>query len=79
MDRISRRFITPAVRREYDQLQRMDLTDDNIAQFIRDQYAHLNLDGNQIFQIFELLVNRQPNFEILKTSYTFETYLEIQF
>ena len=66
MTRFSRRTITPQIRDAYAQLLEHDPYDDDIARFIRDQYAGLNLDQNQIFQIFQMLVNRQPRFENLE-------------
>ena len=63
MLRFNRRTITQEVRDEYARLLDNNPNDDKITQFIRDQYARLNLDRDQIFQIFEMLVGRQPNFE----------------
>jgi len=63
MFRFNRRTITQEVRDAYTRLLDNDPNDDEIAQFIRDQYARLNLDRDQIFQIFQMLVDRQPNFE----------------
>ena len=52
MIRFNRGAITQDVRDEYARLLDNDPTDDDIAQFIRDQYARLNLDRDQILQIF---------------------------
>jgi len=40
-----------------------DQTDDNIVQFICERFARLNPDRNEIFQIFEILVDREPHFQ----------------
>ena len=78
MVRFSRKTIAQDDQDAYARLLDNDPTDDEIAQFIRDQYACLNPDRNQIFQIFQILVDLQPNFENPENVY-FETYLEIQF
>ena len=63
MVRLARGFITQEVRDLYAQLQREETSNDGIAQFIWDQFFRLNLDKNQFFFIFELLVSWRPNFE----------------
>ena len=63
MVRVTRRFITEEARDAFALVQRLDPSDEEITQFIRDHYAHVDLEENQIFQIFELLVGRDPQFE----------------
>ena len=63
MVRRSRRSISDEIRDAFALIQRLDPSDEEITQFIRDRYAHMDLVENQIFQIFELLVGRPPQFE----------------
>ena len=58
MVRFNRRTITQEDRDAYARFLDNVPTDDEIAQFIRDQYARLNPDRDQIFQIFQMLVDR---------------------
>ena len=66
MVRFSRRSITQIDRDAYAQYKENDPSDDDIAQFIRERFARLNPDMNQIIQIFEILVGRQPQFQSLQ-------------
>ena len=57
MARFSWRTITQEVQDAYARLLENDPSDNKIAQLICNQYARLNLDRNQIFQIFQMLVD----------------------
>lgn len=63
MVRVTRRFITEEARDAFALVQRLNPSDEEITQFIWDHYAHVDLEENQIFQIFKLLVGRDPQFE----------------
>ena len=63
MIRFSRRSVIQEDRDSYARFVENDPSDDSIAQFIRERFACLNPDRNQIFQIFEILVGRQPHFQ----------------
>ena len=63
MVRFSRRSVTQRDRDAYAQFIEKDPSEDDIAQFVCERFARLNPDRNQIVQMFEILVGRQPHFQ----------------
>ena len=63
MVRLNRRTITQEDWDAYNRFIDNDPSDNDIAQFICEQFPRLNPNPNQIFQIFQMLADRVPEFE----------------
>ena len=79
MVRISQRSVTQDDRDAYARFVENDPSDDNTAQFIRERFARLDPDTNQIFKFLKFWLTGDHIFKIKKISHNYETILQNQF